>query len=84
MRSPRPAPRARTPPVPTALISAPWHRTEKHGDHAPENADLYFAYGKALLEHAIAQSSVLGKEEPTAGDDDGARLLCPLPPPSRG
>lgn len=26
-------------------------------------ADLYFAYGKALLENAIAQSSVLGKEQ---------------------
>jgi HAT1-interacting factor 1 len=26
-------------------------------------ADVYFAYGKALLENAIAQNSVLGKEE---------------------
>jgi HAT1-interacting factor 1 len=25
-------------------------------------ADVYFAYGKALLENAIAQNSVLGKE----------------------
>ena len=26
-------------------------------------ADVYFAYGKALLENAIAQNSVLGKEQ---------------------
>lgn len=34
------------------------------GDEAPEVADLYFAYGKALLENAISQTSVLGKEQP--------------------
>ena len=46
-------------------------RTEKHGDDAPELADVYFAYGRALLENAISQSSVLGKdqaEEALAGD----------------
>jgi HAT1-interacting factor 1 len=43
-------------------------RTEQFGDHAPENADLYFAYGKALLEHAISQNTVLGKQ----GGEDGA------------
>ncbi|EMD38828.1 hypothetical protein CERSUDRAFT_112558 [Gelatoporia subvermispora B] len=37
--------------------------TEKHGEDAPEMADMYFQYGKALLENAIAQSSVLGKEQ---------------------
>ncbi|KAI0929743.1 hypothetical protein AcW1_006988 [Taiwanofungus camphoratus] len=37
--------------------------TAKHGENAPETADLYFFYGKALLENAIAQSSVLGKEQ---------------------
>ena len=26
-------------------------------------ADVYFAYGSALLENAIAQNSVLGKEQ---------------------
>jgi HAT1-interacting factor 1 len=26
-------------------------------------ADVYFAYGKALLENAIVQNSVLGKEQ---------------------
>ncbi|PPQ62866.1 hypothetical protein CVT24_006264 [Panaeolus cyanescens] len=36
--------------------------TQKLGENAPETADLYFSYGKALLENAIAQSSVLGKE----------------------
>ncbi|KZT07474.1 uncharacterized protein LAESUDRAFT_651243 [Laetiporus sulphureus 93-53] len=37
--------------------------TMKYGEKAPETADLYFAYGKSLLENAIAQSSVLGKEQ---------------------
>ncbi|RPD73402.1 hypothetical protein L226DRAFT_110019 [Lentinus tigrinus ALCF2SS1-7] len=37
--------------------------TKKHGEKAPETADLYFAYGKALLENAIAQSGVLGKQD---------------------
>ncbi|KAE9399908.1 hypothetical protein BT96DRAFT_957113 [Gymnopus androsaceus JB14] len=34
------------------------------GEDSPEIADLYFAYGKALLENAISQSSVLGKDQP--------------------
>lgn len=36
-------------------------------------ADLYFAYGKALLENAVSQSSVLGKEqaEDPLGHDKG-------------
>ncbi|KDQ51031.1 hypothetical protein JAAARDRAFT_164069 [Jaapia argillacea MUCL 33604] len=38
-------------------------QTKKFGDNAFENADLYFSYGRALLENAIAQSSVLGKKE---------------------
>jgi HAT1-interacting factor 1 len=38
-------------------------RTEKLGQDAPETADLYFAYGRALLENAISQSTVLGKEQ---------------------
>ncbi|THH27802.1 hypothetical protein EUX98_g6399 [Antrodiella citrinella] len=37
--------------------------TTKDGDDAPGLADLYFAYGKALLENAISQSSVLGKDQ---------------------
>ena len=37
-------------------------RTEKYGEDAPETADLYFSYGKALLENAISQASVLGKQ----------------------
>lgn len=48
-------------------------RTNKHGDASPECVDVYFAYGKALLENAIAQNSVLGKEETAAalqGDED--------------
>ena len=36
---------------------------EKYGDDANETADLYFSYGKALLENAISQSAVLGKEQ---------------------
>ncbi|ETW78788.1 hypothetical protein HETIRDRAFT_410739 [Heterobasidion irregulare TC 32-1] len=43
--------------------------TTKHGEDAPEMADVYFAYGKALLENAIAQSSVLGKEQTEEGPD---------------
>jgi HAT1-interacting factor 1 len=34
-------------------------------------ADVYFAYGKALLENAIAQNSVLGKEQQQK-EEDGA------------
>ncbi len=47
-------------------------RTGKYGDNAPEAADLYFSYGKALLENAISQSAVLGKEqaEEELGDTD--------------
>ncbi|KAG6833229.1 hypothetical protein H0H87_009850 [Tephrocybe sp. NHM501043] len=37
--------------------------TQKVGEDSPETADLYFSYGKALLENAISQSSVLGKEQ---------------------
>jgi HAT1-interacting factor 1 len=37
--------------------------TQKLGENAPETADLYFSYGRALLENAIVQSSVLGKEQ---------------------
>lgn len=36
-------------------------RTEKHGEDAPEAADLYFSYGKVLLENDTAQSSMLGR-----------------------
>ena len=34
-------------------------------------ADVYFAYGKALLENAIAQNSVLGKEREGAPTEEG-------------
>jgi HAT1-interacting factor 1 len=44
-------------------------RTEELGEDSPEIADLYLAYGKALLENAITQSSVLGKNQPE-GDDE--------------
>ncbi|TCD69478.1 hypothetical protein EIP91_007604 [Steccherinum ochraceum] len=37
--------------------------TEKDGEDASGLADLYFAYGKALLENAISQNSVLGKDQ---------------------
>ncbi|KAI0035327.1 hypothetical protein K488DRAFT_43601, partial [Vararia minispora EC-137] len=48
--------------------------TAKYGhEDAPELADLYLQYGKALLENAISQSSVLGKEggNEVADRDDG-------------
>jgi HAT1-interacting factor 1 len=38
------------------------HRSKTHAEDAPEMAEIYFAYGKALLENAIVQNSVLGKE----------------------
>ncbi|KAI0309154.1 hypothetical protein OF83DRAFT_41342 [Amylostereum chailletii] len=44
--------------------------TKEHGENAPEMADLYFSYGKALLENAISQSSVLGKDQGGEGADD--------------
>ncbi|KAI1785669.1 hypothetical protein LXA43DRAFT_106500 [Ganoderma leucocontextum] len=44
--------------------------TKKHGEEAPETADLYFAYGKALLENAILQSGVLGKRDTDDASDD--------------
>lgn len=31
-----------------------------HGELAPESGDAYFAYGRALLQHAIQQNTVLG------------------------
>ena len=34
-------------------------------------ADVYFAYGKALLENAIAQNSVLGKEQQQQQQQEG-------------
>jgi len=53
-------------------------RTKDLGEHAPETADLYFSYGKALLENAIAQSSVLGKEQEQAEEavDEQAKGAC--------
>ncbi|KAH9004443.1 hypothetical protein EDB86DRAFT_2797544, partial [Lactarius hatsudake] len=37
--------------------------SKTHAEDAPEMADVYFAYGKALLENAVVQSSVLGKDQ---------------------
>ncbi|VDB99901.1 unnamed protein product [Peniophora sp. CBMAI 1063] len=61
----------------TALEKA----TEQHGaEDAPELADLYLAYGKALLENAIATSDVLGKN----GDKDGAEPEEEIDPAKAG
>ncbi|KAJ6582023.1 hypothetical protein B0H19DRAFT_929158, partial [Mycena capillaripes] len=49
--------------------------TKKCGEDAPETADLYFSYGKALLENAISQSSVLGKDKPEEDADEPAGAL---------
>ena len=38
------------------------YRSKTHAEDAPEMAEIYFAYGKALLENAIVQNSVLGKD----------------------
>jgi hypothetical protein len=42
-------------------------RSQTHAEDAPEMADVYFAYRKALLENAIAQNSVLGKKGRRSG-----------------
>jgi len=47
--------------------------TKDLGENAPETADLYFAYGRALLENAISQSSVLGKEQTEEVVQDSTR-----------
>jgi HAT1-interacting factor 1 len=39
-------------------------------DDAPELADLYFLYGKALLENAISQAGVLGKDQPAGAEEE--------------
>jgi len=46
--------------------------TQQLGENAPETADLYFSYGKALLENAIVQSSVLGKDQPEDTNQEDA------------
>ena len=45
-------------------------RTKELDENSPEIADLYLSYGKALLENAITQSSVLGKNQPEGEDDE--------------
>ena len=45
-------------------------RAKELGEDSPEIADLYLSYGKALLENAIAQSSVLGKNQPEGEGDE--------------
>ncbi|KAI9456897.1 hypothetical protein F5148DRAFT_354909 [Russula earlei] len=37
--------------------------SKTHAEDAPEMADVYIAYGKALFENAVLQNSVLGKEQ---------------------
>jgi HAT1-interacting factor 1 len=53
-------------------VNTKTRRSQTHAEDAPEMADVYFAYGKALLENAIAQNSVLGKEQQQQ-QEDGAR-----------
>ena len=43
------------------------YRVKKQGEDSPEVADLYLAYGKALLENAISQTAVLGKQQTDNG-----------------
>jgi HAT1-interacting factor 1 len=55
------------------MILMLWYRRSKtHAEDAPEMADVYVAYGRALLENAIAQSSVLGKEQQQQQEGDAA------------
>ncbi|GLB41869.1 putative SHNi-TPR [Lyophyllum shimeji] len=51
--------------------------TKKVGEDSPETADLYFSYGRALLENAISQSSVLGKGQAEEGVADGLAPTVP-------
>ena len=64
-------------------------RTEKYGEDTLETADLYFSYGKALLENAISQASVLGTQGEEEQEEkvntkgmstlfDNPELFCPL------
>jgi HAT1-interacting factor 1 len=46
-----------------SLLTFNHNSTQQLGENAPETADLYFSYGRALLENAIVQNSVLGKEQ---------------------
>lgn len=46
-------------------------RRSMHGDSAPESAPLLLPYGKALVEIAIENQGVLGKEEPEKENDEG-------------
>ncbi|KAJ3808620.1 hypothetical protein EV368DRAFT_89029 [Lentinula lateritia] len=57
------------------------HLSRTLGEDSPEIADLYFAYGKSLLENAISQTSVLGKDQPEeecAEDDKGSSSYGPI------
>ena len=66
---------------PTHTLAKKRARSQTHAEDAPEMADVYFAYGKALLENAIAQNSVLGKEQQQQQkQEDGA---CKLPNTTR-
>ena len=47
----------------TDVLTSYPYRSKTHAEDAPEMAEMYFAYGKALLENAIVQNSVLGKEQ---------------------
>ncbi|KZV91518.1 hypothetical protein EXIGLDRAFT_648236 [Exidia glandulosa HHB12029] len=44
---------------------------KEHGENIPaEHADLYFAYGKALLENAISSNAVLGRADDGAEEEE--------------
>lgn len=45
-------------------------RTTEVGENHPDTADLYFAYGRALLENAIAHTGVLAKEDKEEESDE--------------
>jgi len=56
--------------VTDVLTSYPY-RSKTHTEDAPEMAEIYFAYGKALLENAIVQNSVLGKDREGGAAEEG-------------
>ena len=63
------AQRRNAPPTARTAIARLCSGTARHGaEDAPELAELYLFYGKALLENAISQASVLGRD---GGADEG-------------
>jgi hypothetical protein len=59
-----------------------WSRRVQRREGTPEFAELLLVYGRALIENAIAQNSVLGAKQAAEGQDEaqkdanGAGMSC--------